>query len=532
MEIIKLEEFSFFYPDSKTPSLDCLNLSVEQGDFVEVCGSSGSGKTTLLKTLKPELAPFGKKNGRLLFCGEEAENVNFSKIGFVVQNPDNQIVTDTVWQELCFGLENMGMNQNEMQIRIAEIATFFGIEKWFYKNTSELSGGQKQILNLASIMAMEPELLILDEPTSQLSPISAGDFFSALYKINRELGTTVILSEHRTEDIFSYANRVVVMDNGRIIADCTPKTVGRLLKDTENPMFSAMPAPVRIFESIVGNGDCPVTVSEARNLLSHYINNCNTSAVFLPKRKKTHSDKTAISAKNFSYRYDKTSGYVLSDLTLTVKKGEIFGILGGNGVGKSTLLWLLSGALKLQKGKLKTYGKIAMLPQNPETLFVKNTVKDELMSIATEECADDIMDTFGIKELSSRHPFDLSGGEQQKLALCKLFLTNPDILLLDEPTKGLDAPFKQEFSELLYSLQEKSITIIMVSHDIEFCAKMCDRCGLLFDGKVVSEGAPKDFFRGKKFYTTQTARIFRGFSDEVILADDAIEILKFLEDKK
>jgi len=535
VEIVRLENYTFCYPGEEKPVLCDINLTVNQGDFVTVCGKSGSGKTTLLKCLKPEIAPHGKKSGRITFCGQEVgelSEMNGGSIGFVMQNPDNQIVTDTVWHELSFGLENMGMEEAEMRIRVAEIAAFFGIEKWFHKSTSDLSGGQKQILNLAAVMVMEPELLILDEPTSQLDPISAGEFFSTLSKINLEIGTTIILSEHRTEEIFPVTKRVIIMDGGEIIADSTPDEVGKILKKTENDMLLAMPASVRIYEELNGTGKCPVNISEARTWLKEYTENNEVCAVYLKRKEKKKTNGTWVSVKDLYYKYEKNQPYVLKGLSLEVRKGEIYGILGGNGSGKTTLLHLIAGVIKMQSGRRIVGKKVGMLPQNPECLFIKNTVLSDLLDVAEESEVNKVLDLCKIAHLKERHPYDLSGGEQQKLGLCKVLLTNPEVVLLDEPTKGLDAHFKREFAEILMALQEKDVSVIMVSHDIEFCAMVCDRCGMIFDGQIVSSGVPEEFFGGKKFYTTQTARIFKGFSDRIILAEDAIDILRYLGEKK
>lgn len=528
MEAIRLEDYSFYYPGEEKAALSNINFAVNFGEFITICGHSGSGKSTLLKCLKPEASPHGKRLGKMFSEGEQIADISSlddSKIGFVMQNPDGQIVTDTVWHELSFGLENMGMNQVEMRLRVAEIASFFGIEKWFHKNTSELSGGQKQILNLASVMVMEPEVLILDEPTSQLDPISAGEFLSTLSRVNRELGTTVILSEHRTEEAFAYSDRIVVMKSGRIVADELPENIGRVLLRDGNSMFSALPASVRIFEQIDGRGACPVTVAEARNWLKSFADNRGACAVYLPEKTREFANEVAVSLKNLYYKYEKNGEYVISGLSQDVKKGECFGILGGNGTGKTTLLWLIAKGLKIQSGKIKACGKVMMLSQNPELMFTKNTVFEEV------PCREKL-EEYGLFRLKDRHPYDLSGGEQQKLALLKVLAEEPDILLLDEPTKGLDAQFKQELCGILDSLCKSGVTVIMVSHDVEFCAKACHRCGLLFDGELVSVGEVREFFGGKKFYTTQTARIMKGFAEGIILAEDAVSLLEILEENK
>ena len=251
MEQIQIRNLSFSYPDSGVDCLKDVSLSIEKGEFVLLCGTSGCGKTTLLRHLKSVLTPRGIRSGAVLFRGTPLDQVPLAEqsqaIGFVMQNPDDQIVTDKVWHELAFGLENLGVPRDVIGTRVAEMASFFGIQSWYHREVSQLSGGQKQLLNLASIMAMQPEILILDEPTGQLDPIAAGDFLNTLKKINRELGITVLITEHRAEEIFPAADRVLVMDAGRLIVDAPPREAGRILMEMGNPLEDMLPAPMRIF---------------------------------------------------------------------------------------------------------------------------------------------------------------------------------------------------------------------------------------------------------------------------------------------
>ena len=251
MECFKVENLSFTYPNRESETISNVNFEVSSGEFILVCGKSGCGKTTLLRLLKPSLAPYGTLCGNISFAGspvsEYDDRAQAERIGFVMQNPDNQIVTDKVWHELAFGLESLGCKTPEIRTRVSEMASFFGIQDWFYKNVTELSGGQKQLLNLASVMVMQPSVLILDEPTSQLDPIAAQEFLNTLKKINRELGISVILSEHRLEDAFPLADRVIVMDGGKIIADDTPGETGKILRDMNHSMYRALPTPVKVY---------------------------------------------------------------------------------------------------------------------------------------------------------------------------------------------------------------------------------------------------------------------------------------------
>lgn len=547
MESFKIENLSFTYPNKINKALDNINLTVNQGEFVTLCGKSGCGKTTLLRLLKPSLSPFGEINGNIYYNGKILANYNTkeqaSGIGFVMQNPDNQIVTDKVWHELAFGLESLGYKQTEIRTRVSEMASFFGIQTWFYKKVTELSGGQKQLLNLASVMAMQPSVLILDEPTSQLDPIAADEFLKNLEKINRELGTTVILTEHRLEDAFPMADKVVVMDCGKIIADEIPEEVGRILKIQNHDMYKALPTPMRVHGEVKNTLPCPLTVRDGRTWLEEYSKDNILNTEVIPKDK-THDDTSAvIEIKDAWFRYEKKLPDVVKGFNLNVNKGELFCLVGGNGTGKTTALSLISGLNTPYRGdvlikgqdisKIKNLhnGLLGILPQNPQSVFVKKTIYLDLMEILSdkkltkkekEQKVHYISALCRIENLLECHPYDLSGGEQQRAALAKILLMEPEILLLDEPTKGMDIHFKEEFAKILMKLKANSVTVLMVSHDIEFCAEYADRCALVFDGSITSVDMPREFFKGKSFYTTSANRMARTRLPDAVLAEDII----------
>lgn len=542
MEHFKIQNLSFSYPTAKEKkSLDEVSLSIEKGEYVVLCGKSGSGKTTLLRHLKSVLAPHGKRSGEILFNDTPIEKVSTrdqsAKIGYVMQNPDDQIVTDKVWHELAFGLESLGCDQKSMRARVAEMACYFGIQDWFHRDVANLSGGQKQLLNLASIMAMQPEVLILDEPTSQLDPIAASDFLNTVRKINIELGTTVIITEHRLEDIFPYADRAVVMDGGRIIANDTPRNIGKLLYEQNNPMFTAMPTPVRVFYNANGQGDCPLTVREGRTWLNNEFTEKPSITAFSLDKIEDEIDNPALSLKELWFRYEKDSPDILRGVSMEVPKGSLFAIVGGNGAGKSTTLKAICGICKPYRGKTKVFGKstekyksaelfkncISMLPQDPKSLFVKKTVREDLAEMTSDEKRiSEVAGICQITELLNNHPYDLSGGEQQRAALAKVLLTDPRLLLLDEPTKGMDSFFKETFAAILAKLKEKGITIVMVSHDVEFCAKYADRVSMFFDGQVLTTDTPQRFFGNNSFYTTAANRMSRHIFQNAVTAENVV----------
>ena len=563
--IVEVRDLSFAYPGEEIRALNHVNLKIEEGELVVLCGKSGCGKSTLLTHLKTPLTPHGKRMGNILFQGTPLSEVSnkeqSQKIGYVLQNPDNQIVTDKVWHELAFGLESLGCPTPEIRIRVAEMASYFGIQDWFYKNVAELSGGQKQLLNLASIMAMHPDLLVLDEPTSQLDPIAASDFLATVKKINRDLGTTIILTEHRLEEVFPAADRVVVMDRGEILAEGSPGYIGKVLKEKNHDMFLAMPVPMQIYAEVESDLECPITVRDGRQWLDHLCEGRTESSqeeVGLKMDDMSGEEKreTLLECKDLWFRYEKDTPDVVKGLSMKLYPGEFYCLLGGNGTGKSTTLSLLSRLRKPYRGKVLLQGKdirkysdeelyrgiLGVVPQNPQSLFVKKTVELELfemvggskerkneeyhLSMEKREAVDGIVKVTHLSGLLHRHPYDLSGGEQQRLALAKILLLRPKLLLMDEPTKGLDSYFKEEFSGILDLLKEQGVTIFMISHDIEFCASHADRCGLFFDGSIAASGIPRDFFAGNNFYTTAANRMARKYFPLAVTGKDVMECLK------
>ena len=578
MEIFKIRDLIFKYPLKDTPALRGVNLSINQGEFIVICGKSGCGKSTLLRQLKTTLTPHGQRDGEVLFNSKPIEEISMrtqaADIGYVLQSPDNQIVTDKVWHELAFGLESLGYDNNTIRLRVAEMASFFGIQTWFMRNVTELSGGQKQLLNLASIMAMQPKVLILDEPTSQLDPIAARDFLETIKKINRELGITIIMSEHHLEEVFNMADRVIVMENGEIIADDKPTLVGKKLKEMNHNMFISMPSAMKIYSKVENDLTCPITVRDGRNWIDRLLNekevnhtelqgkiiesedknqniiisgdNLSLKKSILKKRSEINSD-IAIRLKDVWFKYDKNEPDVIKDLSLEIKKGQFHCIVGGSGTGKTTALSIISGINKHYRGKVEIFGKdikkynsmelfrnrLAVLPQNPQVLFVKKSVELDLyealsgLKLTKEEKlkrVSKIASLVEIENLLLMHPYDLSGGEQQRAALAKVLLLEPQILLLDEPTKGIDGHFKIKLANILRKLQSDGMTIVMVSHDIEFCAEYADKCSLFFDGNIVTSDTTNKFFSGNSFYTTAANRISRHVFKNAVTCEDVIKL--------
>lgn len=534
MESYSFKNVDFTYPEADKKALRDISFAVQQGEFVILCGPSGCGKSTLLRHLKSCLAPHGLFFGEITYkrtpLAELSQGVQAQEIGYVLQSPENQVVTDKVWHELAFGLESLGYDTPTIRRRVAEIAAFFGIENWFYKSVTELSGGQKQLLSLASVMAMQPGVLVLDEPTAQLDPIAAADFLALLGKINRELGTTIILTEHRLEEAFPFATRVIVMNEGAILCDGKPEDVGLQLKDKGSGMFLAMPTAMRVWAAVETKLSCPMTVRDGSNFLSQRVE----EQALLPLAEKdppAYPEDVTLECDDLWFRYEKDSPDVVKGFSLKLRRGEFYAILGGNGAGKTTALKTISGLRMPYRGSVRTNGKLGHLPQNPQTLFVKRTVREDLYEVFRgQKVPKDrqdaevarITELCGLREFLDRHPYDISGGEQQRTALAKVLLTAPDILLLDEPTKGFDAEFKVTFAIILRRLIVQGVTILMVSHDVPFCAEYAHKCGLFFDGNIVAEGTPREFFSGNSFYTTPANRMARHLIPNAVTVSDII----------
>lgn len=562
MADFEIKGLSFAYPGREdSPALKDINLKIERGQYTVLCGKSGCGKTTLLRHMKTVITPEGARRGEVLFCGKPLEEAGLreqsSRIGYVMQDPDNQIVTDKVWHELAFGLESLGSDQRTIRLRVAEMASYFGIQQWFDKKVTELSGGQKQLLNLASVMAMQPDVLILDEPTSQLDPIAASDFLNTVKKINLELRTTIIISEHRLEEIFPSADSIVVMDRGSMIAWDRPENIGAVLKGKDHEMFRALPTPVRVYHEVPGKLSCPLTVREGALWLDETFRDRSIEI-----RRVSHSrerteeelldpepDDCAVTVKEVWFRYEKEGRDILKGLNLRVPGKSIFTVVGGNGTGKTTALKAICGICRPYRGKITIEGRplekysvkelfngvVALLPQDPKGLFVKKTVQEELeemvkgLELNEQEKRRAVEETAAlceIEDMMEAHPLDLSGGEQQRTALAKVLLTGPRVLLLDEPTKGMDSSFKHRFGKTLQKLRDSGITVMIVSHDVEFCAVYGDTVSMFFDGAVMTTNRPGEFFSQNSFYTTAANRMSRHIFENAVTDEDVIRLCR------
>lgn len=587
MEILDIQALSFEYPDGKR-ALEDISFSLFPGEFALLCGSSGCGKTTLMRLLKRELAPHGHMTGQLLYCGRPMADMSdrqaAQEIGMVMQQPESQIITDRVYQELAFGLESMGIKQEELRLRVGETANYYGINTWFERSTDTLSGGQKQLLALASVTAVGPRLLLLDEPTAQLDPIAAASFIDTVYKLNREMGITVLIAEHRTEELFERADSVLLMEKGRLLKKDTPRAV--CARFASAPAAQGFPAAARLFAALekrspggpemnslamnspatdgpVSNSpakdgslpekaeaNIPMTVREGRAFMAELFDkaglaqaaNCAAQESCVPRK-----EEQALELKGAWFRYEKDSPDVLKGVNFSAAFGEVFSLLGGNGSGKSTLFKVIAGLERAYRGKIAVLGRnikkwdaslccggVALLPQDVSAVFVKHTVKEDMedlcraQGIAPQPRIDEISTRMGIEELLDREPMDLSGGERQKCALCKLLLTSPQLILLDEPTKGMDAAYRSGLVKTVRGLAQKGAAVIIATHDTGFAAAVSDRCGLFFNGELLSVCSPRRFFSATRFYTTAASRITRDYLPCAVTVQQAAAELETL----
>ncbi|HEY0828085.1 MAG TPA: ABC transporter ATP-binding protein [Bacilli bacterium] len=549
---LEVSNLTFSYPDHAKPALSSISLSVEDGEFVVLCGPSGCGKTTLLRHLKKELEPIGHMSGLVLYCGlplnEHPPLVLVGEIGMVMQDPENQIVMEQVQQELVFAMENLLHSTEVMRRRVAEMCHFFGMETWLEKKTAELSGGQKQLLNLASVLLLQPSLLLLDEPTAQMDPIAAREFIQMVYRMNQEFGTTIIMTEHRLEEIFPLADQVVMMLEGSVKYKGSPRgVIEQIWSGQDGHFLGYLPSVSKVYLNVQqpAMDEVPLTVKEGRRWLqtlnpAELLKNLNvqpTKQTLENAVQVKGNHEMLLQCKNVYFQYHKDESMVLKNASLEVYSQDFLAVLGGNGTGKSTLLQIMAGLLAPQRGSVlyqgqnlrkledaDKYSKIGFLAQNPMLYFTHDTVEEELIHAADtiEGVTRLIAKLFGIESLLQQHPYDCSGGERQKVAIAGILLRKPQLLLMDEPTKGLDPISKMKLGELLATLNQSGLTIVMVTHDVEFAAKYALRCAMLFDGGVSSGRSPELFFSENYFYTTAINRFIREWMPRALTCEDVL----------
>lgn len=540
MEILSCENVAFKYNESTDYAISDCTFSVKKGEKIMLCGASGSGKSTLLRLLKRELSPRGELSGNITLMGKDrselSDRESAEKIGFVMQSPDSQTVCDKVSAELAFGLESFGVKSGEIQSRVGEMAAFFGIEPLYDRDISTLSGGQKQLVALCSVMVTDPDILLLDEPTAQLDPVAARELLGILDRLNKEMGVTIIIAEHDPEELFDSCDKILYLAKGKTELFGTPALTAKYF--VENALEGFLPETAKAFARLCD--DLALNVRQGRAKLE------KLGVTDIPKQAVNDTERAepyALQCKNLWQRYEKNSPDILKGCDLGIRKGECYGLLGSNGGGKSTLLRVICGLCKPYMGTVSLFGKkqkaykngslfrgmLAFLPQEPVTMFVKESVREDLLQSGDKVTVENVSQRMGIEHLLDRHPWDLSGGEIQKCAFAKILLADPKIIVLDECTKGMDSFAKKALGDILLDLKDEGRTILLVTHDLEFAAQYCDRCGLLFDGKIVAEDNAVEFFSHNRFYTTTAARLTRGFFSGAVTSAAARERLLTLK---
>lgn len=512
--MIEIKDLSFRYSLCREYTLDNINLKINKGDYLLITGPSGSSKTTLLKLLKPGLVSQGEKKGEILYCKEDIDKLDREKsvreIGYLSQDIEEQIITDKVSNELAFALESLSRPPEEIKRRIAEVSEYLNISDIYNKKTNEISSGQKQLVNLASLIALRPKVLLLDEPLSQLDQSGCEVFLNIIDKLNRDLSMTIVIVEQRVEDIFYKSNRIIYMESGKILCDSKEQEIDKYLYKNNKQMF--LPAKSLITQAFNLKGDISKQPQLKNTLKADEMN----------KEKIKNKNEDIIKMKECSFRYKNEDEDIIKDCTTYIKSNAITAILGSNGAGKSTMLKLLSTLLKPYRGNIKYKRgiKISIMPQEVKGIIIKDSVEEEL-SFLKEDKIDKILDKFSLTKYKKTHPYDLSIGEMQRLALIKVLYNNCDVVMLDEPTRGLDNIQKNNLGELLIKLKNRGKTIIMVSHDLDFCAEYADFCGLLFNKNIITMEDRDSFFKNNYFYTTQTQKI----NKEIISRKDVLKCL-------
>lgn len=545
--ILEVKNLSFHYDEYNIKTgltqigsrgIDDISFSVPEGSFVTLCGSTGSGKSTLLKLIKRDIITSGKQIGDIFFDGSKISELDAatlsSDIGFLFQNPEDQIVTDKVWHEIAFGLENLGMSQSETETRLAEALAFFNLENISRNDTASLSGGQKQLVSLASVLAMYPRLLLLDEPTSQLDPEAAERYISTIKKLQSALGITVIIAEHNLDRLLPISDLMMVMDNGKLLCcDTVDNALSRFAKNTDDNMRFDIPLPARY--GIYAADKLPLDINQGRLLLKKRIEakqvkaSAFTSSNNSPDKKENTADLNAklpylMTAKNLSFKYPALASDIIHDLSATFIRGKIYSILGCNASGKSTLLNILAGNLKPQLGHISPkLGKIkiAYMPQDTDNIFIADTVEKELLEVSLSP--ENYPEYIGQLD-KTRNPQDLSGGEKQLLALAKVSALAPELLLLDEPTKGTDSLSRTKMATVLRELATNGTTVIMACHDMNFAAECSDLCAILSMGRLSEFKHSNEFFTQNMLYTTPAHNMTAGIIENIYLEEDIFKL--------
>ncbi|MDD4048846.1 MAG: ABC transporter ATP-binding protein [Clostridia bacterium] len=555
MSYIEIKDLTYYYPNTTKPALDKVNLTIDEGDFVLLIGGSGSGKSSLVRALAGLIPQFygGKYGGEVKIRGnvvcEMDKKQLVGEVGMVFQDPESQLVMNSVEQELVFGMENLGLNNNLMKRRIMEVQGALSLSSIMGANISELSGGQKQKVVLASVLAMQPEILILDEPTSQLDPVAGEEILTIIRRLNEENGITVILVEQRLERCFHLADRFVIMDNGKIAYNGTNGVQTVKWSVAEKSPF--IPPLSRVF-ALAGQKDIPLTVKEGRKIIKPYcikdgVKNEISKRDNFKGNMTEHKDincQLLLEIKNVWYEYG-DGKEVLKNINMQVHPGDFLAIMGENAAGKTTLLKNIRGLLKPSRGKIKILNKdiskysveefaktVGYLSQNPNDYLFMPTVREELiftmdnLGLKDNKIIDDLLEKLQISKYAEVNPRDLSSGERQRVALAAILVASPQVLVLDEPTRGLDYEFKNELGKLLLDIQKQGVAILLVTHDVEFAAEYASEVLLMNQGDIVVEGSREEVLSKSTFYSPQISKLFYGIKEDIVTLAEGEKVLR------
>jgi energy-coupling factor transport system ATP-binding protein len=564
IELVEIEGLSYWYPGRREPALSDVSLGLSPGEFVLLVGASGSGKSTLCRAVNGLVPHFygGRIAGHVKVAGMDTASTEVRDLarvaGMVFQDPENQMVAENLVSEVAFGLENIGLDRLQMRKRVEEVLASLRLSSLRDKRVSELSGGEKQKVALASVLVMHPQVLILDEPTSQLDPISADDFLSTLKSLNDELGLVVLLAEHRVERCFHFADRVVVMDGGRIEFAGEP---GEMASWSKGKRWVMLPPITRLFLDGEDNNP-PLTVKAGRMKVAELAGNGSRAGREPPAagteaasespraRKKTGGGRAPlIVAHDLWHVYDNGTE-ALRGVDLEIEQGEFVAVMGENGSGKSTLVKHFNGLLRPSKGRVLVEGldtrkaevaqlarTCGMLGQNPRSQLIADNSEAELeaslraMRVPRESWGRMIDETLKLLEIEpfrDFNPEDLSCGERERVALASVLVYGPRMLVLDEPTRGVDQKTKERLSEHLRRYNSEGNTVVLVTHDLEFAAECCTRVLLMGGGRILADGDKHRVLAESLFFTTQYNKCFRGVADGVVTREEALRALEVI----
>jgi len=592
---VEAKGYRYTYPDGGAPALDIDWFGVREGEFVLLIGNSGTGKSTLLRAVRGLVPMFhgGVASGSLTVLGREVRGCDplflAESVGIVFQDPEAQLFMTTVDREVAFGLQNLGWSTPSIARSVSEALNYLGIAHLRNARVSELSGGEKQKVALASVLAMQPRIILLDEPTSQLDPVAAEEFFDLVKRINEDLGTTVLIAEQRLDRCFHMADAVWLFDGGKVTALGPPRqavsdlfrrgietpTVARLFQESGygEDGSRGLPLTIRDGRMEILRRWTPLAPAgqPANQAINHFVNQpsgrlegrrrsaaAGDEGCAVPARRRWSDGEPVVELKGVSHRFGGVGrgggrdgalldGQALSDVSLTIRGGEFVAVLGENGAGKSTLLRVIAGVTKPSEGRVTVRGGngaggLAWLSQNPNDHLVHDTVREEIAAALERSGRDGrgasekgawsadspvwrLVDRLRLAAFLDRNPRDLSSGERERVALGTVLAGSPRLILLDEPTRGMDGDAKRTLAAALREMTEGGAAVVMVTHDVDLAAECASRVIVMSGGRIVADGPPEAVLDGALFYSPQVNRLFRYWVKGIVRYDEALGLL-------